>query len=173
MSSSKYFEVPQVPEFTRMVGMPRLVGLFEAVEGVVDVLLALFLVGGEEALVGREAHQREAVDEGVAFDFLEGGVVGGDELALEDLEAVEAEAGGVFDAGFERAELVAAEAPERVGGNADRVRRLGFRVGLVGAGGGDGGGGGGGGGEEVAAVHGSGGGWWDGSSEISQAVAVR
>ena len=83
--------------------------------------LAFVFVRREEALVGGVAHEVEAEEEGVAFDFLEFVVVGGGELALEDFESVEAEFGGVVEAGGEGAEFLAAEAPEGIGGDADAV----------------------------------------------------
>ena len=87
----------------------------------VDVFLPSLLVRGEESLVGGIAHEVEAEDKGVALYLLEGGIVGGLELPLQDLEPVKTHAGGVFEIGVEGAQFLAAESPEGIRGNTDAV----------------------------------------------------
>ena len=132
------------------------VGLLDAVGGVLDLCVALFGVGIEEALVGRVAHEIDAQQKGVALVFLERRVVrdlvGRRDLALENFEAIEAHPRGVVEAGRDVAQGLALEAPERVGRDPDAVRPGGSR-GLLLGGKGKRQGGEGSGGEKVAALH--------------------
>ena len=96
------------------------VGQVDLVERLLDVGAPQVRVGGDEALVGREAHQGQAERVGLALDLLEGGVGLVLHLDVEDLDAVEPHRGGLVDAGRD-AEPLAPELPERVGRDADRV----------------------------------------------------
>jgi hypothetical protein len=72
-------------------------GELDAVHGMSDVLASLFGLGRDEVLVNREHRQGERVAEGGALQVVDvgGGLVG--HLAVQDLDAVKAEARGVFD----------------------------------------------------------------------------
>src|SRR5262249_51781356 len=137
------------------------VGQLDLPDREIDVLLAHVLVGRQERLVRREVAQAHPVEERPALERLEGGVglVLLLHLPVEDLDTVEAHLRGQVDAGGDAAELgVAAELPERVGGDGNAVWPRGWPVLLGGAGQGEPGrGSAGSGGEEGTAVEGHGG----------------
>jgi len=105
-------------------------GDFDALQRVLDLATAERGIGIDEVLVDREADEVYAVTERVTFQVLqisamlggERGAFGQVELAVEDIDAGDAERGGFFDGGFD-GHLGAAEMPERVGGDAELDRR--------------------------------------------------
>ena len=94
-------------------GDAEAVGLFDLGEGLGDVGFSFLGIRGEETLVGGEAHEVEAEGEGALLDALESGVALILHLDLEDLDAVEAEVGGVLEADLDGTQFLAAEAPRR------------------------------------------------------------
>jgi hypothetical protein len=96
------------------------VGQVDLVERLLDIGAAQVGVGVDEALVGGEAHQRQAEGVGAALDVLERRVRLVPHLDVEHFDAVKAHVGRPVDAGLD-AESLAAELPERVGRDADRL----------------------------------------------------
>src|SRR5262249_14376773 len=137
----------------------------DAMNRVIDVLLALGLVRTEKCLVRGEAHQVEAEQESAALETLQVIVGLGLHLPVQDLDAIEAHLGGEVDVLFDIAQVFVTELPERVRRNADAIGACVARLGLVRSNGGETDGGGGGGQETAAAgVHAR-------SSPISRRVA--
>ena len=98
------------------------VGGVDRIERLGDVVAPHGLVGSDEALVRREAHQRQSVGVGLGFEPLEAGIgLIVPHLHLEDLDAVESHPCGLVDAVLDRRRL-RAELPEGIGRDAQPHR---------------------------------------------------
>jgi len=63
---------------------------FDATNGVIDVLLPFGRVRGDEILMDGKADQVDAVEEGVAFEFLQVSGFFAVHLAVEDIDSFDA-----------------------------------------------------------------------------------